>query len=62
MEKECKIDLDTEIEKLQTRINNRSEIISTLIKDGLEEIELRDRLIEKKKVFSGQRADNKVSK
>lgn len=54
MEKECKIDLDTEIEKLQTRINNRSEIISSLIKDGLEEIELRDRLIEKKKVFNGQ--------
>lgn len=48
MEKDYKIDLDTEIENIQARIDNRSEIISTLIKDGLEEIELRDRLIELK--------------
>lgn len=45
MEKECKVDLDTEIERIQNNLDSRSSIISKLIQDGLEEIKIRDNLI-----------------
>lgn len=38
--------LDEEINKIQENINSRGEIISKLIKDGLNEAKVRDDLIE----------------
>ncbi|MBF7029644.1 hypothetical protein [Staphylococcus kloosii] len=45
MEREWKIDLDTEIERIQNNLDSRSSIISKLIQDGLEEIKIRNNLI-----------------
>lgn len=45
MERQWKIDLDTEIERIQNNLDSRSSIISKLIQDGLEEIKIRNNLI-----------------
>ncbi|MEB8175502.1 hypothetical protein NGH63_03340 [Staphylococcus xylosus] len=41
-------DLNKEINNIQENIDSRGEVISKLIKDGLKEVEIRDKLIKLK--------------